>query len=41
MAYEYEDEILTSFIDQEEEMPEEEKEETEEKEKEETEEELE
>ena len=31
MAYEYEDEILTSFIDQEEELPEEEKEETEEK----------
>jgi len=31
MVYEYEDEILTSFIDQEEELPEEEKEETEEK----------
>jgi hypothetical protein len=30
MVYEYEDEILTSFIDQEEELPEEEKEEKEE-----------
>ncbi len=37
MVYEYEDEILTSFIDQEEELPEEEKEETEEKAEEETE----